>query len=55
MNGDGTMKGYVLFVASVLVLGSLIFLAGCAEDSGWNTGFEGAPLNSNATPSDSYR
>jgi hypothetical protein len=51
----GTMKGYLLFVAAVLGLGASIFLAGCAEDSGWNTGFMGTPMNSNATPSDTYR
>jgi hypothetical protein len=50
------MKGYLLFIATVLGLGALTFLAGCAaEDSGWNTGFMGSPMNSNATPSDSYR
>jgi hypothetical protein len=52
---DGSMKGYLLFAAAVLGLGALTFLAGCAEDSGWNTGFMGAPMNSNATPSDTYR
>jgi len=49
------MKGHLLFLATVLGLGALIFLAGCAEDSGWDTGFKGSPMNSNATPSDSYR
>jgi hypothetical protein len=52
---DCSMKGYLLFVATILGLGAWILLAGCAEDSGWNTGFMGAPMNSNATPSDSYR
>jgi hypothetical protein len=40
-------------VAAVLGLGTLIFLNGCAEESGWNTGLQGMPLNSAATPSDS--
>jgi hypothetical protein len=52
---DFSMKGHLLFLATLLGLGALIFLAGCAEDSGWNTGFIGSPMNSNATPSDSYR
>jgi hypothetical protein len=52
---DCSMKGHLLFLATVLGLGALIFLAGCAENSGWDTGFMGAPMNSNATPSDSYR
>jgi hypothetical protein len=52
---DGSMKGHLLFVATVLGFGALILLAGCAEDSGWNTGFMGTPMNSQATPSDSYR
>jgi hypothetical protein len=49
------MKGYLLLIATVLGLGALSFLAGCAEDSGWYTGFMGSPMNSNATPSDTYR
>ena len=49
------MKGYLLFVIAALGLGALVSLAGCADDSGWNTGFMGAPMNSNATPSDTYR
>jgi hypothetical protein len=49
------MKGYLLLVATISGLGALIFLAGCTEDSGWNSGFMGAPMNSSATPSDSYR
>jgi hypothetical protein len=49
------MKGILRFAATVFGLGALIFLAGCAEDSGWNTGFSGFPLNSSATPSNSYR
>lgn len=49
------MKGCLLLVATVLGLGASIFFAGCAEDSGWNTGFMGTPMNSNATPSDTYR
>jgi hypothetical protein len=49
------MKGYLLFVATILGLGASIFLSGCAEDSGWKTGFMGTPANSNAVPSDSYR
>jgi hypothetical protein len=51
----GLMKGYLLLIATVAGLGALTFLAGCAEDSGWNTGFMGSPMNSQATPSDSYR
>jgi hypothetical protein len=49
------MKGILQLVATVLGLGTLLFLTGCAEDSGWNTGFSGIPMNSSATPSDSYR
>jgi hypothetical protein len=49
------MKGYLLLFATVLGLGAFTLLAGCAEDSGWNTGFMGSPMNSQATPSDSYR
>ncbi|MFY9984778.1 MAG: hypothetical protein WAK31_08465 [Chthoniobacterales bacterium] len=52
---DCPMKGHLLLVAVVLGLGALVSLAGCADDSGWNTGFMGAPMNSNATPSDTYR
>jgi hypothetical protein len=48
------MKGYLFLIATVLGLGALTFLAGCAEDSGWDTGFMGTPMNSNATPSN-YR
>jgi hypothetical protein len=55
MKDGGTMKGYLLLLATVLVFGSMIFLAGCAENSGWNTGFMGTPMNSNATPTDSDR
>jgi hypothetical protein len=51
----GLMKGYLLCFVTVLGLGALVLLAGCAEDSGWSTGFMGAPMNSNATPSDTYR
>jgi hypothetical protein len=49
------MKGYLLFAIAVLGLAALVSLAGCVEDSGWNTGMMGAPMNSNATPSDTYR
>jgi hypothetical protein len=47
------MKGIIRLVAAVLGLGTLLFLDGCAEESGWNTGFQGMPLNSAATPDDS--
>jgi hypothetical protein len=51
----GPYEGLSLVDRNALGLGALTFLAGCVEDSGWNTGFMGSPMNSNATPSDSYR
>ena len=39
------MKGWQTLCFGVVVIGAVLSVTGCSEESGWNTGMMGAPIN----------
>ncbi len=39
------MKGWLTLCFGVVAIGALVLVTGCAEDSGWNAGMMGLPVN----------
>jgi hypothetical protein len=39
------MRGWLVLCFGFVVIGTLLSAAGCSEDSGWNAGMNGVPVN----------
>jgi hypothetical protein len=42
------MKGWLKLCLGLVVIGAVLSVAGCSEDSGWNAGMNGVPMGSGA-------
>jgi hypothetical protein len=45
------MKGHLTLGLGLIAFCTVIFLTGCAEDSGWGAGYEGMQLQQDGRPS----